>query len=225
MEDTEIINLWRSYGQRLEESLQLNSKNAEEITRLKVRSFLSSMKPLKLFAIIVGIIWVALVDTLIINTFPAANWFFIISAGIQVLLTKLAIVIYLYQLILIHQADVSEPILETQHKLARLKSTTLWVSRILFLQLPAWTTFYWNKSMLENGNMPLYILQVVITLSFTFVAVWLFRNIKYENKDKKWFRLIFDGKEWNPVLRSIELLNQVKEYKAGNEPGHPYAGV
>jgi hypothetical protein len=213
MEDTEIINLWRTYGQRLEESLQLNTKNAVEITRLKVKSFLNSMKPWKLFTIAVGIIWVGLVDVLIINTFPAANWFFIISAGIQVLLTKLAIVIYLYQLILIHQADISEPILETQHKLARLKSTTIWVTRILFLQLPVWTTFYWNRSMLANGNMVLYILQIVITLSFTFAAIWLFRNIKYENKDKKWFRLIFEGREWNPVLKSIELLNQVKEYK------------
>lgn len=214
MEDTEIINLWKSYGQRLEESLQLNRQNAEEITRLKVQSFLSSMKPLKLFTIIVGIIWVGLIDILIITTFPAANWFFIISAGIQVLLTKLAIIIYLYQLILIHQADISEPILQTQHKLARLKSTTLWVTRILFLQLPVWTTFYWNKSMLVNGTVPLYMLQTVITLIFTFVAVWLFVNIKYENKDKRWIGLILNGKEWTPVLKSIELLDQLKEYKA-----------
>jgi hypothetical protein len=215
MQDTEIIDLWKSYGQKLEESLQLNRKNAEEITRLKVKSFLASMKPLKIFTIVVGIIWVGLVDWLIIKTFPAANWFFIASAGIQVLLTKLAIIIYLYQLILLHQADISDPVLETQRKLASLKSTTLWIARILFLQLPVWTTFYWNKSMLVNGNMPLYVLQIVITGSFTFVAIWLFLNIKNENKDKKWFRLIFTGNEWTPMMRSIDLLNQVNEYKAG----------
>ena len=213
MEDTEIINLWRSYGQKLEQSLELNRKNAEEITRIKVRSFLASMKPLKLFTIVVGIIWVGLVDVLIIKTFPVANWFFIVSAGIQVLLTKLSIIIYLYQLILIHQTDISEPVLETQRKLASLKSTTLWVARILFLQLPVWTTFYWNKSMLVNGNIPLYVLQIVVTLSFTCIAVWLFRNIKNENKDKKWFRLLFNGNEWTPMLKSIELLSQVNEYK------------
>lgn len=213
MEDTEIINLWKSYSQKLDESLQLNRKNAEEITRLKVRSFLASMKPLKLFTIAIGIIWVGLIDVLLINTFPVANWFFIISAGIQVLLTKLAIIIYLYQLILLHQADISEPVLETQRKLASLKSTTLWIARILFLQLPVWTTFYWNKSMLVNGNMGLYVLQIVITGLFTFVAIWLFLNIKNANKDKKWFRLIFNSNEWNPLIRSIELLNQVKEYK------------
>ena len=218
MEDTEIINLWRSYGQKLEESLQLNRKNTEDITRIKVRSFLASMKPLKIFTIVVGILWVGFIDLLIIKTFPAANWFFIVSAGIQVLLTKLAIIIYLYQLILIHQADISEPVLETQRKLASLKSTTLWIARILFLQLPVWTTFYWNKSMLVNGNIYLYILQIVVTGSFTFVAVWLFLNIKNENKDKKWFRLIFNGNEWTPLMRSIELLNQVKEYKTDNYP-------
>jgi hypothetical protein len=219
MEDSEIINLWRSYGQKLEESLQLNKKNAEDITRIKIRSFLASMRPLKLFIIAMGIIWVGWVDLLIIKTFPVANWFFIVSAGIQVLLTKLAIIIYLYQLILIHQTDISEPVLETQRKLASLKSTTLWIARILFLQLPVWTTFYWNKSMLVNGNIALYILQIMITGSFTFVAVWLFLNIKNANKDKKWFRLIFIGNEWTPVMKSIELLNQVNEYKAGNIPG------
>jgi hypothetical protein len=217
MEDTEIINLWRTYGQRLEESLQLNRRNAEEITRLKVKSFLSSMKPIKLFTIATGIIWVILIDILIIKSFPGASWFFIISAGIQVLLTKLAIVIYLYQLILIHQADISEPVLETQQKLASLRSTTIWVTRVLFLQLPVWTTFYWNRSMLLNGNWALYIIQGAITLLFIFAAIWLFRNIKYENKDKKWFRLIFSGREWDPVIRSIELLNEVKAFSVENK--------
>ena len=74
--------------------------------------------------------------------------------------------------------------------------------------------------MLLNGNTALYILQILITLSFTFIAVWLFRNIKNENNDKKWFRLIFTGNEWTPLIKSIELLNQVKEYKAASaEPG------
>ncbi|OQP56414.1 hypothetical protein [Niastella populi] len=217
MEDNEIISLWRTYGQRLEESLQLNRRNAEEITRLKVKSFLSSMKPIKLFTIAVGIIWVGLIDILIIKLFPIANWFFIISAGIQVLLTKLAIVIYLYQLILIHEADISEPVLETQHKLASLRSTTIWVTRILFLQLPVWTTFYWNRSMLLNGNWVLYLIQAAVTLSFIFAAIWLFRNIRYENKDKKWFRLIFNGSEWDPVIKSIELLNELKALRVENK--------
>lgn len=217
MEDTEIINLWKSYDKKLEENLSLNRKNAEEITKMKVRSFLHSMSPLKIFTILVGAVWVGFVDILIINLFFVANPIFLTSAGIQVLLTKLSIGIYLYQLILIHQIDISEPILATQEKLAGLKTSTLWVARILFLQLPVWTTFYWNKNMLENGSIVLYTIQIAVTLSFTFLAVWLFRNIKYENRDEKWFRIIFNGNEWNAVIKSMELLSQIDEYRIENE--------
>ena len=225
MEDIEIINLWKSYDKKLEENLLLNRKNVEDITKMKVQSLLASMKLLKVFTILIGIIWVGFLDVLIINLFHIASPFFLISAGILVLLNKLAIGLYLYQLILIHHVDISEPILATQDKLVRLKSTTLLVARLLFLQLPLWTTFYWNESMLENGNIVLLILQIVVTLLFTFAAVWLFRNIKYENRDKKWFRLIFNGKEWSPVIKSMELLSQIDEYRIENKTANKNGGT
>lgn len=213
MENTDILNLWKSYDKKLEENLKFNKKNAEDITKLKVKSLLQSMKPLKIFIIFFGILWVVFVDVLIVNFFHIANPFFLISAMIHVLLTKLAIGIYLYQLILIYKVDISEPVLATQDKLASLKSSTLWVARLSFLQLPIWTIFYWNKSMLENGNLWLYATQFVVTISLTTLAIWLFFNIKYENRDKKWFRQIVSGIEWNPILKSIELYKEIEEFK------------
>jgi len=212
MENSEIINLWKSYDKKLDESLVFNRKNAEEITKIKVQSFLGSMKPMKIFAIVVGIIWVAFVDLLIFNLIQVANPFFLISAIIQVLISKLAIGIYLYQLILIEQVNINEPILSTQKRLSSLKSSTLWVVRFSFLQLPIWTTFYWNKSMFENGNSWLYAFQFILTAAFTYLAIWLFLNINFENRDKKWFRVIVSGIEWEPVMKSMELLNQINEF-------------
>ncbi len=217
MEDIEIINTWKSYDKKLEENLIFNKKITNEIIKMKVQSFLALMMPLKIFTVLIGLVWVIFVDILIVNLFQIANPFFLISAGIQVVLTKLAIGTYLYQLILIHQTNRDEPILVTQIKVASLKSTTLWVARLLFLQFPVWTTFYWNESMLRNGNVWLYILQIIVTASFTYLAVWLFLNIKYENRDKKWFLYIFNGTEWNPVMKSLELLSQIKEYKNETE--------
>jgi hypothetical protein len=216
MENSDIINLWKSYDKKLEENLLINKKNAEDITKLKVQSLIGSLKPLKIFTILVGIIWVCIVDILIINLFKEANPIFLISAGIQVLLTKLAIGIYLYQMILINQVDVSNPILKTQEKLARLKSTTLWIARLLFLQLPFWTTFYWNESMIENGNVWLYILQFLVTSVFSFIAIWLFFNIRYANRNMRWFQIIFRGKEWSPIVKSMELYAEIEEFKVGN---------
>ena len=224
MEDAEILDLWKSYDKKLEKNLLLNRKNAEDITHIKVRSFLASMQPLKIFTILVGLIWVGIVDTLIIKLFHIANPFFLISAGLHVLLTKLSIGVYLYQLILIHLIDTSGPILVTQEKIARLRSSTLWIARLLFLQLPLWTTFYWNETMLEFGNVVLYAIQILVTVLLTLLAVWLFRNIRYENRDKKWFTLIFNGKEWSPMIKSMELLDQINKYRIESRPTGENAG-
>ncbi|MEK6780974.1 MAG: hypothetical protein AABY93_04680 [Bacteroidota bacterium] len=216
MEDIEIINLWKSYDKKLEENLMLNKRNAEDITKMKVKSFLTSMTPLKVFTILIGILWIGFVDILMINLWSVASPFFLISAAILVLLNKLSIFIYLYQLILIHQVDISDPILATQEKLANLRSSTLWIARLLFLQLPVWTTFYLSETMFENGHIVFYIVQGILTFTFAYLAFWLFFNITYENRGKKWFRLIFNGKEWSPVMRSMELLSQIDEYRMEN---------
>jgi hypothetical protein len=213
MEDTQLLNIWKSYDNRLQENLLLNKANAAQITQLKMKSLLVSMKPLKIVTIVIGLAWVCFVDYWIVKLFLVASPFFLVSAMMQVLLTKLAIGIYLYQLILIHHADVSEPILKIQEKLARLKSSTLWVARVLFLQLPVWTTFYLHKGLLENGNVWLLALQGVVTCALTVLAVWLFLNIRYENRDKKWFQFLFAGPEWTPIIKSMEFAKELEDFK------------
>ncbi|MES2454619.1 MAG: hypothetical protein V4594_03725 [Bacteroidota bacterium] len=220
MEDLELMNLWKSYDQKLEQNLSYNRSNATEITKMKVSSLLSSMKPLKIFTILVGLVWVGYGSIILINlflfAFSSVSKFFLFSAGLQVLLTGIALVIYLYQLVLIHQVDLDQPVLQTQRQFASLKSSTLLATRILFLQLPLWTTFYWSEQMFINTNIILLLVQGLITLSFTVAAIWLFVNIRYENRNKKWFRFLFEGKEWTPVLKSMEMLSQIEEYKGEN---------
>ena len=223
MENSDIISLWKSYDKKLEDNLLFNKKNAEDITKLKVQSLIGSMKPLKIFTILIGIIWVGIVDILIINLFHEANPIFLISAGIQVLLTKLAIGIYLYQMVLIHQIDISSPILKTQEKLTRLKSTTLWIARLLFLQLPFWTTFYWNESMLVNGNVWLYTLQFLVTSVFSFIAIWLFFNIRYVNRNKRWFQIIFSG-NFTLKLKNLRWKKARSNISVCNTPLPPFRG-
>ena len=219
MEEINIKALWQATNQRLEKSFHISKQQTEEITRLKVHNLVSSMKPLKFFTILMGMLWVAIIGSAVLNLFlfayPDANLFFLFSAAIQVTLTAAALLIYIYQIITIYQVDLTESILQTQKKLASLKISTLWVARILFLQLPVWTTFYWNEGMLTNGNWLLWIIQGIVTLSFAALAVWLFINIKFENRHKRWFRLIFGGKEWTPLMKSMELLEEIDDYRDG----------
>lgn len=217
MNDTELKNLWQSSNEKIEMNLHLNQKNSNDITRLKVYHYLSSMKPTKLFALAVGLIWVGVglvvLSNLYIHGYNEVPKFLLYSATIQIGITAIAIWIYLYQLITIYRIDNTQPILQTQQQLTSLKTSTLWVTRILFLQLPVWTTFYWNQSMLENENWVLWIIQGIITASFLYLSIWLFINIKFENRHKKWFLLMFSGKEWTPLMNSMELLEEIEDYK------------
>ena len=222
MNELELKKLWQTANEKLEKTLAINRINSDEISQLKVYHFISSMKPIKFFTLLTGIIWVGLGSIILSHTylyaFSESNKFFLFSASVQVGLTAIAILIYLYQLITIYQVDITDQILKTQKKLASLKITTLWVTRILFLQLPVWTTFWWTEAMFQDWNAFQWIIAGSITLAFVFAAIWLFFNIKFENRDKKWFKLIFNGKEWIPLMESMKLLEQINEYKTDVKP-------
>ena len=217
MNELELKKLWQTTNDKLEENFVINKKNTDDITQMKVHKLLGSMKPIKIFTLLVGILWVGIggvaLSSIYLNSFSEANKFFLFSASIQVGLTAMALFVYLYQLITIYQVDITDPILRTQEKLSNLKISTLWITRILFLQLPVWTTFWWNKTMLTDWGILQWIVTLFFTLLFTAIAIWLFLNIKYENRNKKWFQLIFSGKEWTPLMKSMELLEQVEDYE------------
>ena len=217
MDQSEIIILWKAYDRKLEASLMLNNSNAIEITRLKTKSLLSSMTPLKIFTIIIGMLWVSIGGTIVVNLFVHAyasvSPFFLYSAAFQLLLTAIGIGIYLYQLVLIHQMDITDTLIKTQKRLTQLKSSTLWVARILLLQLPVWTTFYWSMDLIKSGHLPYIFLNSVVTLLAIAVSLWLFINIRYENREKKWFKLIFEGKEWTPVIKAIEHHKEIEAFE------------
>jgi hypothetical protein len=213
MEDNELKRMWTSLNEKQDVIIKVNKKIVENTTDLRVQSLLNSMKPIKIFTVGIGILWVIFLDTILINTFGIASLFFSISGIIQSLLTKLAIGVYLYQLITIQQVDISQPIMATQEKLSALKTSTLWVARILFLQLPVWSTFHLHKALFKTENLIPLIFQALCTLALTYLAVWLFVNINPKNKEKKWFKLLFEGKEWNPVIKSMELLEDLADFR------------
>lgn len=217
MKELELKKLWQTTHDKLEENIVLNKKNTRDITRMNVQHLLGSMKPLKIFTLVIGFLWVGFggmfLGSIYLHSFSEANKFFLFSGSIQVGLTAMAIFVYLYQIITIYQVDVTDSIINTQKKISTLKITTLWVHRILFLQLPVWTTFWWNETIMNDWGVLQWSIRLFFTVSFTAVAIWLFINIKYENRNKKWFQLLFHGKEWTPLMKSMELLEQVEEYK------------
>ena len=69
MDENKIKELWQSSNEKLEQSLLLSKKNTEDITKMKMQTMLSSMRPIKLFSILVGILWVGFGSVMLVNMF------------------------------------------------------------------------------------------------------------------------------------------------------------
>ncbi|MFK7925278.1 MAG: hypothetical protein AB8H47_25205 [Bacteroidia bacterium] len=216
MKEQDFLDIWKSYDQKLSQSLAINKKNTLEITQLKLQSLLQATRSGKRMTILIGIVWVLILFALSALGWAAQNPYLGLSMGLMALLNCLAIGIYLYHLILIQQVDVDQKVAITQRKLASLRASTLQIPRILFLQLPLWTTFYLTPSMMADSGILLYAVQLPITLAFLGVSIWLFINIKYKNKDQKWFQWIFQDKEWNNTLRAQDLIDELNSFETQN---------
>ena len=221
MNDTDLKYLWQTGNEQIAISQKSDKTSLDNLTKRNVSHFLSSMKPIKIFTLLVGLLWVFgigyVLIKLSINAYDQVSLYFLYSAYFQVMLTAMAVIIYIIQLSTLYSIDFNKPVVILQITLIKLKASTLNVTRILILQLPFWTTFYWNESMFENGTLPLFIFQGVVTISFTYLSLWLFFNLKYKNADKWWFKLLLQGKEWEPLITSIDILNDMEEEVASEK--------
>jgi hypothetical protein len=154
---------------------------------------------------------------LTINAYEQVSPYFLYSAYFQLMLTAIAVILYIFQLSTLYRIDFDKPVIILQKKLINLKISTLNVTRILILQLPFWTTFYWIESMFKNGTLAFFIIQGTVTLSFTYLAIWLYFNLTFENADKWWFKILLQGKEWEPLMTSIHILNDMEEEVASDK--------
>ena len=215
MNDTDLKYLWQAGYEQIAINQKSDKTSLDNLTKRNVSHFLSSMKPIKIFTLLVGLLWVFSIGyvliKLTINAYDQVSLYFLYSAYFQVMLTAMAVILYIIQLSTLYSIDFNKPVVILQKTLINLKASTLNVIKILILQLPFWTTFYWNESMFKNGTLPLFILQGAVTISFTCLAIWLFFNLKFENADKWWFKLLLQGKEWEPLITSIGILNDMEE--------------
>lgn len=213
MEDQELKLLWKQYDNKLKEALSLNYKNMKEIQKLKATSALKPVKRIKIVAIILGILWVSFLGFLLVHSLSFSKIFFLVSVGILFIIHVIAIAVYIRHLILIYQFDNSLTVMDAQQKLATLQVSLLWIVRLLLLPLPLYSTWYLTFDWIKNSPQTFWLIQVPIILFFTFLGIWLYRNINYKNSHKKWFKILFNSPEWTGTIKAMEFLDQIKQYK------------
>ncbi len=220
MEDIELKNMWKEYDRKIEESKILNLQSwvlnlqaFEYIKTEKAKSKLNALSSQKKWMIALGFTWVLFLVFLVVNSLEVSKIFFVVSTGSIAIFSILAIITYIRHIILINEIDNSDSLVEAQQKTALLQTSTLKIVRILFLQSPFYTTFFWSPQMITGNWVAFWTISFPVTLFFIWISVWLYRNISFRNANKKWFRLLFAGSEWTSVTKAMKYLNEIDEFK------------
>ncbi|MEO7049835.1 MAG: hypothetical protein ABI091_31310, partial [Ferruginibacter sp.] len=192
MDTDNLQSIWKAYDKKLEESRILNLQSwalnmqcFEDLQKQKAKSKLNKLATFKLWTVVVGIVWVLFLVFLVVKTLVFSNIVFVISVSMIAIITTIGIGLYIKQLILIKQIDNSDSVTIVQEKLATLQTSTLNIPRILFLQSPFYCTWWFRPEWFTSNNPAFWFISLPVALAFTFLAIWLYRNINYKNMDKK----------------------------------------
>ena len=111
---------------------------------------------------------------------------------------------------------MSQSVTFTQRKMATLQLSILNSVRVLWLQLPFYTTWYLNYDLIVHGSILFRIIQILLTVLTTCLAVWLYRNIHAGNPDNKWVRNFMRGYGFYRVTREMDFLKDIDNFENEN---------
>ncbi len=220
METAEIKSIWKKYDTMIEESKVLNLQSwalnlncFETLQKQKATSKLKSLILPKIGGIVLGVIWILFVGFIFYHAL--SQIVMAVSLGMIILLTLIAIVTYIQDITIISQVNYSESITDTQKKIASLQASIVNCIRVLWLQLPFYTTCYISNKLAMEGGIKFWIIQIPITVLFTWIAVFLYKNISLKNMNKKWVKGFINGSGFNQVSKAMEFMNEIDEFKKG----------
>lgn len=216
----ELQNIWQAFDKKLEDSKLLNMQSwaltiqcFEDLQKRKAKARLNRLATLKIWTVVFGILWVLFLLFLFANSLVFSKIAFAISVGMIAFITSIGIVLYIKQVILIKQIDNSESVTFVQQKLAALQSSTLNIPRVLFLQTPFYCTWFFSPAWVTSGDLGFWFVAVPIALLFTYISLWLYKNINYKNMDKKWFKVLFSSTEWTSVIKAKGFITEIEMFK------------
>lgn len=215
MEDITLKNIWKAQDEKLDRAMKLNLFVLDSMQKQKAASKLNGLARLKLVAVILGILWSLFLGILVYGN-QLQNIYFTVSVGMILLITIAAIAIYIKHIVLIKEIDYSQSITDTQKKLAKLQASTF-NNRFILLQTPFYTTWFWSTEMIQASVIKFCLIAVPITLLFTVLTIWLYKNLTPLQMHKKWVNyLLKNDPEQVPVIQAQKFLNEIEEFKTAS---------
>lgn len=207
----EFQQLWKKYDARLGQAMEMNRRLFTDMQQRKAQSALRPLIVSRVLGIVTGILWLGLMAFCFyaVRTQPVMA----VSFAMFFVCTVIGIVGYVRDIRVIESISYSDSVVDTQKKLAGLRSTMVRDLRLVWLQLPFWCTFYMSNALIGNGGSLFWVINVAVFLLFVAAALFLYRNITVEKaQKKKWVGMLIKAGAGR-VARAIALLKEVEAFE------------
>ena len=215
MEETNFVLLWKEHYEKIDQSLAINKRLLSELLTEKAKSSIRSIVRVHAFGIIAGVIWLfflgASLAIAVMNYSSAANYF-IVSIGAIFLINIKAVADYIRHLVLINSFRYDGSVRDIQDKLRLLRVSLIRHTRVTVLQLPFWSTFYLSaKWFPREAGMGSIIVQVLVTVSFIWFALWLYRKLTPDKAGNKWVQFFLSGIGGKGIANATSFYRELEE--------------
>ena len=208
MNDKELLQLWNSYDQKLDQVLKLNQDMTMELTKNKLQSTINRMIWPKRLIFLLGMPYTLILLIITKITFESEAYVMSLSFGIISLTMLITLVSYIYHLFLISAINRDDSVRNVQERLAQLKLSSFALTRMTVFQLPFWSLCWFSINAFKNSPILYGGINIIIFLGLSLVAWWIYRSLG--NKESKISKMVFSGIEWEPLEKSSDILEQLK---------------
>ena len=217
MENLELINIWKEQNVKIEKSLAINKILLKKIIGQKTESTLKALVKLKTAGIIAFVLYLLILGYALfyaISNYSSSSNYFIVSVSAIAVINIKGFADYIKHLAWTKNINYDGSVMEIQKQLSKLQLSIINHGKFMCLQFPFFTTFYLSNNWFPQDVGLTYIFfQIILTGCFIYFSIWLYKNHKPENLDKKWFRNLIAGSGGKSVEKAIKFYKEIEEFE------------
>ncbi len=213
MDTVELQHIWKSYDQKIQSMLTLNTEIALNLSRQKLDKQIRKLNRPKWTGVLIGVPYTILLIGITIAAAISDAYFVAMGFGAISLIMAIVLGNYFYQLHLISEIRSSDDVLFTQKQLSKLRISSFNALNFSVFQLPFWSVCWISIEALKASPYFYGGVNLIVFLILTFISFWLFKKLSAKHKESKIRDFFLSGSEWEPIAKSAEILEQIKEYE------------
>lgn len=211
-----MTQAWAQQNEKLEQSISVSSEALRQVAMLKTEKTMGNFLIINTFTVIVGILMSSFMLHFILNNLNNVN---LLLAGAVILVWSCLITFggikHLYMQLTL---DYSKPVIEVQRQLNKIGLSVLYYLRASLLILPFYFAYivvgfelFFAVDIVQHGDTNWLISQLVCSVLFAVLAIYLFKQLSPNNLDKPLTKVLLKGCG-NQAWRAAQELNELQRY-------------